>query len=248
MLVDLLSSDNYKSYNIKIAKMLGLETAVYIAEILDIYNRACIEAGKSVDYIEIDPSVITEKTTIEDTVQSDIRSRLDNLDILKPKVAETFEDVNMFRFDYKVLVALITTDDEDLMSKIVKVSVKPSARESERRKKINNLKLSIICNNGELRQAFYDWIDACFSTKNGYLSIRAIKVFQQELDKYAKGDLDLALKLIDIAVVKKYTDMTFVIKYFETYQKKDYMKQHKKINTIQTSGVGRKQSISSEVF
>ena len=40
MLIELLSFSNYGSYNVKLANVLGLETAVYLSEIMNINERA----------------------------------------------------------------------------------------------------------------------------------------------------------------------------------------------------------------
>ena len=40
MLIDLLATDNQASYNIKIAQVMGLHTAIYINELINISNKA----------------------------------------------------------------------------------------------------------------------------------------------------------------------------------------------------------------
>ena len=40
MLIDLLATDNLANYNIKIAQIMGLHTAIYINELINISNKA----------------------------------------------------------------------------------------------------------------------------------------------------------------------------------------------------------------
>ena len=42
MLIDLLSTDNLANYNIKIAQVMGLHSAIYINELINISNKATL--------------------------------------------------------------------------------------------------------------------------------------------------------------------------------------------------------------
>ena len=48
MLVELLSQSNYQSFNIKLAQLLGLESAIYLSALIDINEKA---NGKNTDHI-----------------------------------------------------------------------------------------------------------------------------------------------------------------------------------------------------
>ena len=50
MLLDLLSTDNLVNYNVKIAQIMGLHTAIYINELINISNKAIKK--KKLEYAE----------------------------------------------------------------------------------------------------------------------------------------------------------------------------------------------------
>ena len=59
MLIELLSQSNYISVNIKLAKIFGVEGAIYISEILNIYDKAVRKNKewrecKNIKYFNID--------------------------------------------------------------------------------------------------------------------------------------------------------------------------------------------------
>ena len=65
MLINLISSSNYQSYNVIIAKALGLETAVYLNALIEI-NEKAIRKNKLVDeHFLIDRNYILERTNID---------------------------------------------------------------------------------------------------------------------------------------------------------------------------------------
>ena len=65
MILDLLSSDMYVSYNVQIANKIGLEEAIYISELINI-NRKAIQKNKIEDgYFNIDRKYITNRTTFK---------------------------------------------------------------------------------------------------------------------------------------------------------------------------------------
>jgi len=91
--------------------------------------------------------------------------------------------------------------------------------------------------------AYQDWVDGVYANPKGFLSKSAIQVFQRTIDEYAKGDLDLALKLIEIATVNGYRDANWAINVF----KKDYETSWKKTHQISTPAA-RAPITGGEVF
>ena len=65
MLLDLLAQDNFINVNINLIKSLGLNTAIYVAELLNIYRKA-VTKNKLVDdmYSKVSRDYITDKTSL----------------------------------------------------------------------------------------------------------------------------------------------------------------------------------------
>ena len=65
MLIDLLSTDNLANYNVKIAQVMGLHSAIYINELINISNKAT-QKNKLVSdkYFILDRKYITKRTNL----------------------------------------------------------------------------------------------------------------------------------------------------------------------------------------
>ena len=77
--------------------------------------------------------------------------------------------------------------------------------------------MNITTTNEELREAYSEWIDTVY-TKQGWMSKKSVVLAQQMIDNFSNHNLDIALKIIDIATVNGYRDMEWAI----TNYKKNY--------------------------
>ena len=60
------------------------------------------------------------------------------------------------------------------------------------------------------------WFDAVGANPKGFLSKRSIEIFQKNIDDFANHNLDVALKLIEIAIVGGFRDASWAI---ESYRR-----------------------------
>ena len=65
MLIELLSQSNYISVNIKLAKIFGVEGAIYISEILNIYDKAVRKNKVEDKFFTLDREYFEERTTFD---------------------------------------------------------------------------------------------------------------------------------------------------------------------------------------
>lgn len=215
MLIDLLNSDNNITININLARIFGLYTAVYCSELIKIYNKA-LNKNKLVDtdYFKVDRKYVYSKTTvsIEDQLKADLN--LSKIGLIKKHQ----DDPDVIRIDLSLLGSIIISDDEKTLGDIakkVKVNSPKGIKESQRQRVIIELKNSIECSNYELLTALRNWVDSIYSKPGGYLSKSVIKSFQNTLNSYTQGDLDLALKLVEIATIQGYKDCQWAINVYE---------------------------------
>lgn len=246
MLTDLMCTDNYAMFNVKVANVMGLHAAVYVNEILNITQKAQ-QKRKVVDgYVTIDRDYVQRRTTIFPEEQISIDKKLVGIGVLS--VAENNPDHIQLSVD--TLANLVAADDANLLKKVTKLTTvktvnSSSTKMSMRQRTIQELKDFIQCSNEELLSAYRDWVDGVYANPKGYLSKRAIIVFQRDVDDFARGDLDLALKVVEIATVNGYRCAEWAINIF----KKDYAKEFY-ANYTQTapSAPSRSVSLSEEIF
>ena len=209
MLIELLSTSNYVQFNIKIAQVLGLNTAIYIGQLIEINDKALRKKKVNDDYFTIDRKYIKTRTTIDEATQRDIDQVLIRLSIIKKHP----EKYNTISLDISVLTSIMMTPDEDLIKDITEIvaqTEKKVKKLTKEERALHDLQQNIITNNTELRQAYIDWITAVYQ-KDGFMTRQAVISAQNNLDKFANHDLDVALKVLEVATINAYRDVTWAI-------------------------------------
>lgn len=208
MLLDLLSTSNNICFNSKIASMVGLKPAIYISEVLNIYDKATRKNVLAENkYCTLDRSYIERRTTLSKDEQMESEKVLSDLNIL-----EKNKDGSVY-LNVKSIIALMSANEE-IVSAVEKKS--KATRKTRRQSQFDALKSYIICDNEELKSAYCDWIDAVGANPKGFLSKRSIEIFQKNIDDFSNHNLDVALKLIEIAIVGGFRDASWAI---ESYRR-----------------------------
>ena len=241
MLIELLSTSNYVSFNIKLANLLGLQTAIYISEIMNVNDKAIRKDKISESSFSLDRDYITKRTTISVDEQLEIDKNLIKLGIVeKPN-----EDVNCLVLNINILTALLMSSDEELLENVEHLSkLKTKKSKTTKADAIRqNLKTNIVTTNVELIEAYSDWIDAVYA-KQGWMSKKAVTIGQGVVDNFSNRDLDVALTIISIAAMHGYVDMQWAIN--------KYVEQHKLKRDVHipksTPTPAKAISVSSEAF
>lgn len=217
MLVDLLSMDNYVNFNIKLAEILGLHPAIYISELLNINEKAVRKDKVADNCFKVVRSYITKRTTLSIEEQKEIDALLVSIGVLKVNP----ESSDALTLDLTMLTSLVSAEPTDIekLKKIVNTS-KPKKR-TKAQVIIDQLKTLVVVENEELRQAYYDWIDAV-NAKQGWMSAKSVTVGQKTIDAYCNHNLDLALQLLEIASMGGYRDIQWAINTYEKDYKLNY--------------------------
>ena len=220
MLLDLLSSDNYVSYNVRVAQIMGLHTAVYLSELININRKAINKEKIDENCFTINRQYIENRTTIDVEEQLKIDKKLQDVGILGKKT----DSPDQVYIDVNALTNMIAAGDAKLLDRVTKLTKLKDVGDmrvgkiTQKQRDIENCKSAISTTNEELRKALSDWVEGVFARPNGFLSKRAVTTFQNELYAYTNGDLDLALKLVDIATIGGYRNFEWAKNEFE----KDY--------------------------
>lgn len=251
MLLDLMNSENYISFNIELAHKVGLESAVYCAELLNIYKKA-YNKKKLIDneYIKLDRNYIYDKTSllIEDQLRCDLNLTKINL------IKKNKDNPDVIKLDIQLLASIISSDDIKLKENIKELVTKKSPKglkESSRQYMISELKNSIVCSNYELLTALRGWVDGVYANPKGFLSKQSIKLFQDTLNNYTQGDLDLALRIVNIATIQGYRDCQWAINSYEDdlkIKKKNLFQYSTVNNQVRTTEQVKADKLSNDIF
>lgn len=240
MLIELLSTSNYVSYNVKLAELLGLHSAIYISELMSINDKAIRKDKINESSFSLDREYVKKRTTLSPEEQLDIEQNLIKLGIIeKPN-----KDTSCVILNINILTTLLMSTDEELLDNVEKLAkLKTKKSKATKAEAIRqNLKSSIITTNMELISAYSDWIDAVYA-KQGWMSKKAVDIGQSVVDNFSKRDLDVALTVINIAAMHGYVDMQWAVnKYTEQYKVK------REINYMPRVTESAPVELSSEVF
>ena len=208
MLFDLLSTDMYVSYNIKLAHILDLNSAVYISELINI-NRKAIAKNKLKEdgFFKIDRNYIENRTTLKKEDQKAIDEKLSSINIIA-----IGESSDLLKIDMDVLTSIIL-GNQKIVSEIVQPAKK--GRPTKQEIVLKALKANIETTNVELKHAYEDWIDAV-SAKQGWMTKVHVLEGQKVMGNYNKEkDLDMALDILKIATMGGFRDITWAIRDYE---------------------------------
>ena len=241
MLFDLLAPDMYVSYNIKLAKIIGLQPAIYVSELINI-NRKAIEKNKLKDnqYFKINREYIEVRTTLNKSEQKEIDDKLKSINLISVGESSDLLKVNM-----DVLTSLIL-GEQKIVAEITQTVKR--GRPSKQEMVLKALRANIETTNPELKQAYEDWIDAVCA-KNGWMTKNHVIEAQKTLNNYNKDkDLDLALAIIKIAILGGYREMSWAIENFEKNHKKEFENQFKNPVSNNSNIQKPRLRMSEEVF
>ena len=247
MLLDVFDNDNSISVNYRTIQIFGLPTAVYLTELINIYKKAT-RKNKLVEdgYFKVDRKYVNNVLCLTPEEQIICDLNLINTSVLK----KSSDNPDILKIDIKLYLSLLCSEDMKLyddVKKQMKVQKPKGTKESQRQQYINVLKNSIECSNYELLTALRDWVEGVYARPNGFLSKSSIKIFQDTLNSYTKGDLDLALRVVQIATVQGYRDCQWAINMLEDSEKRKKKQNNSQIRVTEQEVADKKQ-LSDIVF
>lgn len=251
MLLDVLSTDNCITFNISVAHIFGLNAAVYCSELLNIYKKA-VKKNKIVDdnFFKLDRKYVFNKTTLTIEEQLQIDSKWMEIGMLKKHK----DNPDIIKIDIPMFLSIVSCEDENKLMNIikeVKVVTKEEVKETKRMCICKNLKDGIECSNYELLTALRNWIDSIFAKPGSAMTKAVVKKFQSTLNEYTKGDLDLALELVNIATIQGYRDCKWAINIYEKDKRIKHQSEllsKSRLPRVTLQEVANKNELSDEVF
>lgn len=205
MTIDMLSTSNYVSYNIKLAELLGLHAAIYISELMNINAKAIKKDKLNDDHFKLVRSYMKSRTTLDEAEQLEIEDYL-----LKLGILEKGDESDVMSLNLSSLTAIIMSPDEQLIDKAKKKKRKTADKLTKDEKIKQNLKGNLKVQNAELLEAYSCWIDTIYD-KQGWMSVKCVTVAEKTVDEFSNHNLDVALKVLEIASVHGYRDIQWAI-------------------------------------
>lgn len=228
------------TYNLKLAKTFGVTTAIYLTALCKLKHK-CIEDGSIYrNTFEVNDDYIYNITGVEVEEQKKLKSNLIKLEILS--LNDTKDKVKL---NEELLNSIIVEENKNTLKNIKNTFKKDNVPKklSQRQIICENLKSLITCSNQELLEAYKSWVDGVYANPKGFLSKRSIEIFQNTINEYTKGDLDIALDVINIATVSGYRDATWAINSYEERKRKSVNNRITQIKQPQTFNIN-----TDEVF
>lgn len=238
MLVDALNSSNYLSFNITAAHNIGLENAVYCSELLSIYNKAKKKGRLDGEYFMVDRKYIESRTTLDCERQMACDAFLKKIGVLD------VDDVqpNLIKFDSVAFAKVITSDDKSFLKSIAKEANPSKSAKNAKIAKMKSiasaLKKSISVDDDGLRKSLERWVDVMVDTNK--MTKESVVQFQFSLSKYAKNDVALSKKIVDVAIAQKYSNCIWAIESYERERKMSNSVRRTNINVATDSNLSDK--------
>jgi hypothetical protein len=216
---------NTNSYNIDVAKIFGVCSAVFITCIYQEYlYQTRNKKSNDNDTIALSRAEIYERTGLDDEKQIDVELALVACGIISTKPLQNVPNKNYYIFNSEQFDKIMTAkspDDIINSSQAIQFIKKPRVEPvSKRQTHIAKLKSSVSVDDPILQQYFCDWIDAVYTNPKGFLSPSSVNIAQQELLAYCKNNQDVQIAIMRIAIKGGLRDITWAIqKYEETNTK-----------------------------
>ncbi len=225
MLVDVLSFQNYQSYNVPLANKIGLNNSIYLSVLIDLFQIAS-QNGATMDnnYFWVDREYVKSRTTFPIEEQLKIEETLLHMGFIYLSI-----DKKYIRLDLNMIIGISTTTNEDIMNCFD--VVRQQANKGSKKESILRAVTRKINSNypGNIQNALKDWLST-IADKYGYVNTAMIDNAQKILDNIIWTDLKRAEETIKIATLQAYRDMTWACTRYDELHKNDSVK-----TTIQTN-------------
>lgn len=220
MFLDLIQ--NNMVYNVKLANILGINYSIYIASLGKLLGKNMEDRLVGSDcWFKLDPRYITKLSGLKPKEQEEMNVSLEKIHII-----EFDQKREKIKFNSDLIITMIGENNRSnlkTMKEIFNAPPEKPKRLTNRQIICNNLKKGVVSNIPELLEPYQKWVEGVYANPNGFLSNQSIKIFQDTIENYSKGNLNLALELINIATVSGYRDATWAINVYEERNKSNQM-------------------------
>ena len=200
-------------YSPKIAQLLGLNAAIYLDIINEIYGKATKKQALDPEgYCTLDRDYIQMQTTLTVDQQLNCDVVLEQMGIVDRNFLNS-DSIKVDKAKYGSI--LFGTDIKALQDDAKKTKVgREQQKENKKIFQAVGVKKTIIESDPDIKAKLCDLVDASFASKYRPLNKQSVKVFQDTIDRYTP-DKNVKIKIIEIAISNGYTDPSWAINAFE---------------------------------
>lgn len=191
--------------NKRLAKIAGLEVAVYWAELQSILKHVVKkQTADERGFFPLDRNYVEMETTLTVNKQLKAEEKLIELGVL---LRDT-EDPNRIAIAVNGMVAIITDEDTTKLKKSGKTSA--DVKEAKIYGMKATMKKALVETDPEIREAYERWIEGMIDAANCRFTKAVVQVFEKTVSEYTTNKA-MKLKIIEIATTNSYKDATWAI-------------------------------------
>ena len=217
MYVDILSQNAFVSYNVKMANLVGLNAAVYLAVISNVAYDEVTGGTNNTGIFELDRNWIEAKTALtveEQYVCDNILSRLGIIEVLD-------DDRVKVGIHFDVVASILTESDLKVLDELRK---KAKVKRGEEKHSKNYYIIKRIKTKVEekslpevVKTAINTWLDA-LAEKNQAISSQAVDIWINTIDSYTNND-SVKVKIYEQAAMLGMYNVNNAIQKYELTKK-----------------------------
>lgn len=222
MILELLSRKNNMNYNLKIASIFGVCSAIFLSMLIEIKEESLnnLVEGK---YFILTRQQIYDRTMLEDLKQLEIETNLKECKLIEVMPVRNNSEKFYYSIDEDLLLKFINTESHEAAKKLLTksaqkkqlISVPRTTTPSKRSGYINELKKSIQEDDVMLREDYCNWIDAVYASPKGFLSVSGIKEMMSTLHEFSGNNKSIEKEILKIAIKNGSRNLDWAI---ETYK------------------------------
>ena len=231
------------SYNLHIAEIFGIHSAVLINCIIDErdYQRRIKHNNENIIALSFDE--IYARTALSADKLTDVEQALIECGVLSIKPFQKIKNKNYYILNEaqlnKIITAVLPQNEilqavpiafnKDSNTKHVKTTTKRDMH-------IASLKKSIDIEDPIIQQYLCDWIDSVYSNPKGFLSISSVKISITDLFNYTNNDQNKQIEILQIAIKGGMRDLTWAITQYEKLNNSKISNNFVVYNDIKSNG------------
>lgn len=234
------------SYDVGIAKIFGISTAIYLA-----YIQLLVDLNDNND-VQLSLSKIDAITGLDSDKVVQVENQLTSYGILSKKQRKGIENYRVI-VNWDVLADYISKNNKQLAEKYyllncaIPTNFKKDSRNrlTKRDKAFYNIKNNIEEDNPVIKQLLLDWIDRVQTDpRNFAFTLASAQININELREFSNNDSNIESEILKIAIKRSICDLSNAIKIYRENQRNKSMNNFASYSEIKSTG----EEASEEVF
>lgn len=200
-----MSLYNVNSYNVDIAKSIGVLSAIYVSFI----DKLLIRNEK----LALSKNQIYDYTGIDFDKQDEVEDNLVRCGIMDIKGPRTNSDKKSFSINYNRLEEILNDpkkiDEVYFFTTSTKKTKEKVSKETKKEQNLKKLKNAVKIEDEVLKQHIFDWIDSVMDSGK-YLTVQSIKINIEQLKKFTSSQ-DIAIQVVDMSAKNCWRDFEWAM-------------------------------------